>query len=881
MTPESPRALRAYRLLLRLYPRDHRERYADEMEEALVSLLAMERRRRGRLGAVRVSVGAVWDACIGGVTARAKQKRERRREGGEIMDTIRADLAYAARSLKRRPVFALAAVLTIALGIGANTSVFTVVDGFMLTPLPYEEPDELVAVWSANPGLGWSKTDVSHADALEWRERSATLADLTVFDEDGFNLTGGDVPELVSALRVTPNFLAVLGRAPALGRDFRPDEMGEGVDRVVILSDGFWERRFARDPSIVGTSITLDGEPVTVVGVLPPDFLFHDGRPDVLRPFAFSAASAPRGSHSANAVGRLADGATLALARTELTAIATDLEGEYPENEGWTVQVYGLHEDVVGDVASQASVILMSAVGFILLMACVNVANLLLARAGGRRREIAVRVALGAGRGRVVRQLLTESLVLAGLGGLLGLAGATWGYRAIVAALPSTMPPVFRFEMDASVLGYTAAITLGASLLFGLAPAVRASRQDVEALRDGGRAGRSRSGQRFGSALVVLQTAMSAVLLVGGGLLVKSVAEMRNRDLGFDPTDVVTVRVDLPTTQYDSDAAAQAYWDDVMQRVRALPGVVESGTVQSAPLEGSNWGRTIRIAGSADDRERTVRLTLASPGFFGTLGYTLSSGRVFDGTDDDFGPRVAIVNEAFVDRYLTPDSDPIGTTVTSGQSWSAQVVGVVENAIERAVDRPHEPAMYLPIEQSDIRSRTLLVKTTGAPLEIVPALQEAAWAVDADIPLHSIGTIEALVDDRIGGFAVLGNLMGVFALLSLLLGAIGIYGVTAYATVQRTGEIGLRLAMGADRGDVVRMVVREGSRRAAIGLAVGLGMALLLGSGMAGVLVEVSPRDPWVFGAVTVMLATVSFVGLYLPACGASRIDPMEALTSE
>ncbi len=797
------------------------------------------------------------------------------------MDTIRADLTYAVRSLKRRPVFALAAVLTIGLGIGANAAVFTVVDGFMLTPLPYEEPEELIAIWAANPELGWSGTDVSHADALDWGERAGTLTDLTVFDEDGFNLTGGDAPELVSALRVTPNFLSVFGRGPAVGRDFRPDEMGPGIDRVAILSDGFWERRFARDPDVVGSVLTLDGEPVTVVGVLAADFLFHDGRPDVLRPFAFDAASAPRGNHSANAVARLADGASVELARAELTSIARDLEAEFPDNEGWTVEVYPLHQDVVGDIASQASIILMSAVGFILLMACVNVANLLLARAGGRRREIAVRVALGAGRGRVIRQLLTESVVLAGIGGVLGLAGATWGYRAIVSALPSTMPPVFQFGMDASVLAYTAAITVGSAVLFGLAPALRTSRIDADALRDGGRSGRTRSGHRFGSALVVLQTAMAAVLLVGGGLLVKSVMEMRTRDLGFDPADVVTLRVDLPAAQYDSDVAARTYWTDVEQRVREVPGVVAAGTTQSAPLEGSNWSRSIRIANSVDERERTVRLTIASPGLLEALGYRVTVGRTFLDADDAEAPRVAIVNEAFVERYLGPGEEPLGTRVTSGDTWSAQVVGVVENAIERAVDRPHEPAMYLPADQADVRSRTLAVRTAGSPLSFVTAIQEAMWAVDADIPLHTVRTMEDLVDDRIGGFAILGNLMGVFALLSLLLGAIGIYGVTAYATAQRKSEIGLRLAMGAHRGDVVRLVIREGSRRAILGLVVGLGLALVLGSGMAGVLVGVSPRDPWVFGTVTVMLVTVSFVGLYIPARGASRVDPMEALTVE
>lgn len=877
--------LEGYRVLLRAYPLEQRQRYGEEMEQAFLALLRMERQRYGLRGAARVWVGAAWDALAEGLAARLSRRATTRRPkgGGVTMETVFFDLRYTLRSLGRRPVFAAAAIFTLAVGIGASTSVFTVVNGFMLRPLPYEDPDELIAIWAAHPELGWSGTDVNAADAWDWRERAETLEDLTVFDEDGFNLTDGDVPELVSALRVTPNFLSVLGRRPTVGRDFAPSEIGEGLDNVAILSDGFWDRRFARSPDVLGSTLTLDGESVTVVGILPPDFLFHDGRPDLLRPWPVDLATASRGSHSANAVARLRHGATFELAREELVAIAGQLEIEHPENEGWTVEVVPLHEDAVGEIAARASVVLMAAVTFILLMACVNVANLLLARAGGRRSEIAVRAALGAGRGRLIRQLLTESLVLAGLGGALGLVAANWGYRAIVAALPPTLPPVFEFEVDATVLSFTLLITLGSAIVFGLAPALRTSGSEVRPLRGASQTGRTRGSSRFGSALVVLQTAIAAVLLVGGGLLMKSLSEMRTRDLGFDPENVLTLRIDLPESEYGSKEEADAYWRAVTEEIRALPRVVEAGTTQSHPLEGSNWGRTIQLVepGVPEPRDRTVRLTYASPGLFEALRFELVSGRTLTEADGPDADRVAIVNEAFVERYLGPDDDPLSRTIMSGPEWSASIVGVVRDVTERAIDHPPEPSMYLPIHQADIRSRSVVVRTATDPAEMVSEVQEAVWSVDADIPVYAVQTMEALVEDRIGGFAVIGYLMGVFALLSLLLGAVGIYGVTAYTTGRRTSEIGLRLAVGAERGDVVRMVVRDGAWRVLAGLTVGLAAALLMGRGMAGILVGVSPRDPAVFAVVGAVLALVSLAGLYMPAAKASHVDPVRALRVE
>lgn len=753
----SERDRRRYRRLLGLLPRAYRERNGAEMEDAFVALLTHERARHGLRGSLRCWAGAVLDAVRTAVAARIIRRERTEWGGGEMVTMGLADLRFALRSLARRPVFTATAVITIALGIGANASVFTVVNGFMIRPLPYEDPDELVVVWAENPELGWFETDVNPADAWDWRERSRTLRDLAVFDEDGMNLTGGDVPELVSAVRVTPNALSVLGRAPALGRDFLPDELGEDRDAVAILADGFWARRFGRDPGAVGSTLVLDGRAVTVVGILPRDFRFLDEAVDLFVPLDYDPAGAERGGHYAETVARLADGATVDDARTELAEISRRMEAEHPEAEGWGTSVVPLHEQMTGDVARAASYVLMFAVGLVLLMACVNVANLLLARGGARSREVAVRTALGAGRGRILAQLLTESLVLALAGGAIGLGLAQWGYRAIVAALPSGIPPVFEFAMDGTVLSYVATVTLGSVLLFGLVPAVRVS-ADAEHLRDGLRAGRPRAASRFGSLLVVSQTALAVVLLVGGGLLMKSIAGMRQQDFGFDPENLLLAYVSPTPSEYRSDEEVEAFWTEVTERTRRMPGVVSVGTTQTPPLGGSNWGSTVRVAGEdAAEDGHSVRLTYASEDLFETLGFTMVRGRTFQASDGLGGAPVAIVNEEFVDRHLR-GRDPLEATVLL-MGGEAPIVGVVHNVVERGVDRPPEPALYLPIEMATMRTRAILVRTREAPEEALQALRQAVWAVDPGLPLYGTETMEALVERRVGGFAVIGQLM--------------------------------------------------------------------------------------------------------------------------
>jgi len=506
-----------------------------------------------------------------------------------------------------------------------------------------------------------------------------------------------------------------------------------------------------------------------------------------------------------------------------------------------------------------------------------------LARGGSRTREIAVRVALGAGRGRVIRHMLTESLLLASVGGLLGWIGAAWGYRAIEAALPSSLPPILRFGMDGSVLAFTAAITVGAALLCGLMPAVRLSTARTGALREAGRASTNQGASRFGNALVVLQTAMAVVLLIGGGLLMKSLTGMRDQDFGFDPDNVLTTRISLPEAEYATKEESDAYWREVNERVRGIPGVLAVGTTQSHPLMGSNWGGTIRIAGQGDGAraDRRVRITHASAGLFEALGARMAQGRTISEADGPDAPPVGIVNEAFVRSYLGPDDDPLATSFLLGEGRTMQIVGVVRDMIERSIDAAPEPSLYAPIAQQDIRARSLVIRTADDPTRLVAAVQDAVWSVDADLPFYGTETMTALVDRRIGGYSVIGYLMAVFALMSLVLGAVGIYGVTAYAVGQRTSEIGLRLAVGAERGDVVRMVVGHGARRAAAGLVLGLALALPMGRGLSGIMFGVSPRDPATFAAVIVTLIAVSLMGLYLPARRAAGVDPVRALSAD
>lgn len=885
---------RFYRVLLRAYPREMRERSGPEMEDTFLALLRWEGERRGLPGKMTAWICGGWDAVVGGVATRLGLGAEQagreepcrntvKRSGvREMLGTIWGDIRFAVRALTRRPLFAVTVILTVAVGIGANTSVFTLVDGLLFRPLPYEEATELVSLFEGNPVRGWSRVNASPANAWDWRERSRTLEDLALYYSQDFSLTGDGPPELLSGMRAMPNFFGLLGRNPVLGRGFSEEEVGSDRDGVVILTDGFWQRRFGGDRSALGSTIVLEGEPRVVVGILPPDFRFLDDSPDVFLPLDLVPAESERGGRFIEAIGRLAPGVSLDEARTELGGIALQLEEEYPEaNADWKVELFSVRDEMLGPGGRPASLILMGAVGFLLLMVCVNVANLLLARGEHRARELAVRTALGAGRGTIVRQLLTESLVLGFLGGGLGILMANWGYRGIVAVLPQHTSPNFQFGLDGSVLLYGLGVTLVATLLFGVLPSLRASRAGIGVLKDGGRSGRSAASAHFGNALVVAQTSMALVLLVGGGLLMKSLSGMKGQDFGFDSRNVLTVRLSPPEVQYPEPADTRAFWNAVESRVEETPGVVAVGTTQSHPLMGATWLRSVRLVGQ--DEDRTARLTYLSGGLSDALGFRQVVGRPILATDDEDAPAVAVVNEAFVRSYLGPDTDPLNASIQAGSDTlpPVPIVGVIHDVVEGGVDQPPEPALYLSISPVAVRTRSLIIRTAGPPEEMIGAVKDAVWSVDPQLPLHQIETMEALVDRRIGGFAAIATLMGIFALLSLSLGALGIYGVTAYSTGRRTGEIGIRLAMGAEPDDVVRMVVVQGSRRALLGLVMGLALAFPVTKAMEASLVGVNPRDPAVYASVTLILAVVSLLALWIPARRASAVGPVAALSSE
>jgi len=887
-------AKQAYRVLLKVYPRAFLARHGEEMEATFLTLLECEGRRRGLLGKVDAWVSGCLDALSEGARQRFRRSPGPAGGGrppdnpiptkgvGEMIGAVFGDIRLTVRSLLRKPLFALTVILSLAIGIGANASVFTLVDGLLLKPLPYDRPEELVTLQEENTIQGWHGVSVSPLNARDWGDRSHTLEGVATFYVQDQTLTGEGPPALLTAVRVSSNMFDLLGRAPVLGRGFFENEMGVDRDNVVVLTHGFWQRQFGGARSVLGQSVELQGKAQVVVGILPAGFQFLDQEPDLFLPLDLVPTDHERSERFLKAVGRLSSGSGLDEARAELDEISLQLGSEYPEsNEGWKVQLGSLRDDMLGPTAKSSALALMVAVGFVLLMVCVNVANLALARGEHRTRELAVRAALGAGRGRIMVQLLTESLVLAFLGGGLGLLIASWGYRGVVATLPNYTSPNFQFGLNGSVVAFTLVATLLSALLFGAVPAVRFSRSSVGALRDGGRSGLSTTASRFGSALVVLQTALALVLLVGGGLLMKRIAEMRGQDLGFNPENTSTVRVSPPAAEYPGADDITAFWSAVESSVAQAPGVVSVGSTQSHPLMGATWIQTVKVAGQ--DQERTTRLTYASGGLFDALGFRTVRGRPLRGEDDDASSWTAVVNQAFVRAYLEPGADPLAVTLENpiDSMPPMPVVGVIQDVAESNIDELPEPALYLSFAQAPIRRRSLVVRTSGTIAEALPAIRAAVWSVDPKVPLDQVQTLRSQVDNHVGGFAVVANLMAVFAILSLFLGALGIYGVTAYATSRRTGEIGIRMALGAERGEVVRMVVSQGGKRVCLGLALGLVAAFFVSRGIGSLLVGIDSGDPTVFIAVTLILASASFLALWIPARKASTVSPVAALDQE
>ncbi|HEX7049876.1 MAG TPA: ABC transporter permease [Longimicrobiales bacterium] len=811
------------------------------------------------------------------------------------MDTILRDLRYAARQLLKRPGFTAIAVLALALGIGANTAVFSVVDAVLLEPLPFKEPERLMVLWEQETAVPDRPPEpTSAATFQDWRAQSRTFDELAAWVYSGFALTGAGEPEEIGTVRASANLFRLLGVEPALGRAFLPEEEQPGRHRIVILSHGLWQRRFGGDPGILGRSLTLDGEPYAVVGVMPAGFRFPDdddvGMWVPLSYLPYELRS--RGQRMFNVVGRLAADATLEQAQNEMSTIAGRLAVQYPEaHRGWDVLVQPAREVVIGETRP-ALLVLLGAVAFVLLIACANVASLLLARAADRQREIAVRSALGASRRRLVRALLVESGLVALLGGAAGLLLAVWGLDLILALAPEGLPRWNVIRIDGDVLAFTTFAAAATALLAGLAPALNASRAaPASALREGSdRTTEGAGGRRLRHAMIVAEVALSIVLLVGAGLLIRSFHRLSNVDPGFDADHLLAAAIFLPDNRYPDDARQIHFFESLLERVRSLPGVTSVGAVTTLPMNpvGIDHDMPFRVPGTPEalaDPLPQADFRIASEGYFRTMGIPLLRGRGFTARDRADAPCVIVVNETFVQRFLPPGSDPLRESVVIGDDPgdpACDIIGVVGNVRHRGLDAVPRPEFYVAFRQVySYGTLTLAVRTTRDPLALAQAVKEQVFALDPALPVAELATMDALVADSVADRRFHLSLLGAFAALAVILAASGIYGVISYTVAQRTREIGIRIALGARRGEVLRAVLGQGARLAALGAAFGLAGALLLTRSLAGMLYEVSPTDPLTFGGVAAVLAAIALLASWLPARRAARVDPMVALRSE
>ena len=811
------------------------------------------------------------------------------------MNTFGQDIRYGFRMLWKSPGFTLVTVLALALGIGANTAIFSVVNTVLLRPLPYPNGERIVFMgeWSQQV----PEMSVSYPNFADWRDQQQTMESIAAFRSANYVLTGVGEPERLDGRQVSASFFNVLGVAPALGRNFSPDEDKPGASPVALISHGFWQRRLGGDPSVINKPLQLNNESYTVIGVLPQTFEWQSPV-DVFTPVGLRSADpnmASRGNHPGMyVIGLLKPGVTVEQARTEIKAIAERLAQQYPDtNAGQSAVLDSLQARAVEDIRP-ALLILLAAVGFVLLIACANVANLLLARAASRSKEIAIRTALGAGRGRIIRQLLTESLLLSVMGGALGLLLSMWGIDLLLAALPEDVPRLLiaGIGLNTPVLLFTLAVSVLTGLLFGLAPALQASKSNLnETLKDGGRTSAGVGRQRVRNLLVVAEVALSLLLLVSAGLLIKSFARLQETSLGFDPENVLTLRVPLPEARYKEYAQVDNFWNELLARVRALPGVESAGLTRGLPMNGGiESGVMLEGQETTNPRDITVAVNLfAEPGYFKTMNIQLLQGRFISEQDTKDAPMVAMVDEMFVAR-LIPDGNPIGKRLRIGGDRAPlrQIVGVFKHIKHYGPDEEGRAEIFTPYRQvpaenfaGSNRNLWLAVKTKGDPTSLAPAIRNEVLQIDKDQPISNVGTMEQIVASTVAPQKFATWLLAVFAASAMLLAAIGIYGVMAYSVTQRTHEIGIRMALGAGRRDVLRMVVSQGMKLAFIGVAVGLVGAVVLTRLMSSLLFGVSATDPLTYGGVSVLLAAVALLACLIPARKATRVDPMIALRYE
>jgi len=819
-------------------------------------------------------------------TDRARMRHERRAELG---DELRNDVRFAFRQLRRNPTFTAIALVTLALGIGANTAIFSVVRGVLLAELPYADPNRLVRVYSK---VERGMVSVSPADFKDWRLQSTRFSTLAASSEGTVNLTGTGTAERFTQARVSSNMFQLLGVRVALGRAFAPGEDVPDAPRVVILSDGLWRSRFGADPAIVGKWIRLDDFPTEVIGVAPPE-MRYPSPVDLWLTTRFSArdlSDGNRGSRWIDVIGRLAPGATREQAQSEMNAIAHRLELQDPKhNAGYSTKLLLLRDDMVGGVRP-ALIILLAAVGFVMLIACANVASLMLGRTAARESELAVRTALGAGRGRLIRQLLTESCCLALAGGVLGLALALAGTRLLLSLAPSDIPRLYNVRTDATVLLFTVGTTALAALFFGAVPAFQASGADtVLHLRTGDRGSRTRPGSaRARNVLVVAEITLALMLLVGAGLLIKSFERLRDVNPGFTAARVSTFTVTLSPVKYETLEQQRTFSTTLLEAVHRIPGVDSAALTFGLPLSGTSFQLSYVVQGRPappPNAEPRAQVRIVSPGYFATVGIPLVRGRVFSEADRPGNPRTMVVSEETVRRYF-PGEDPIGKHIDfgwnrDGDHLAGEIVGVVGDVRQHGLSEDVTPHIYAAWDQWPIDEITVVMRSRGDPAVALKAARATVLSLDRDLPVYDVFTLETMVDRALGQPRFYVLLLSIFAALAVVLAVVGIYGVIAYTVQQRTREIGIRIALGASRERVVAMVVRRGLILALAGIAFGSAGAYAVSRVLQSLLFGVGARDPFTFLAVAALLGAVALLASWLPARRAARVDPLAAMRAE
>jgi putative ABC transport system permease protein len=818
------------------------------------------------------------------------------------MGNLLQDIRYGFRRLLKQPLITLFAIISLGLGIGANTSIFSVVNAVLLRPLPYHDSERLVLIWETNSQQiaafinVQNRNLVSAGNYLDWTKQSTSFEGMAAVRFLNFNLTGGDLPERVPGGIVSQSFFPVLGVKPVLGRTFLPEDAQPDRGRVAVLSNGLWKRRYGGEPNVVGRTLNLNNETFSVVGVMPPEFNYpQDAELWVLSRLA-DVPEAP-GVANANpltnrttgylyALARLKPGVTTQQAQAEMNNISANLKSQYPDtNATIGARVVSMHEEIVGDI-KPALQILLAVVGFVLLIACANIANLLLARASSLPKEIALRIALGANRRRIIRQLLTESVLLATAGGLLGLLIGHAGIQTLVALSPADIPRVKEINLDVYVLGWTVLITLITGVISGLAPALQVSKPNLnQTLQEGGRgAGPGAARHRVRNALVVVEVAITLVLLTGAGLLIKSFINLQRVDPGFNPQNVLTMRLALPSYKYSGDDPIRGFTTELLQRVKHLPGVHSAGITTALPLSTAEAAMSFTVDGQPPPADGSMPIAshrIVSPDYFQVLSIPLLKGRVFTDHDVKDVQSVVVINQSMA-RTVFGNQDAIGKRLFIGGAKNAsEIIGVVGDVRHSSLDQEPKPEMYVSYLQTPRPVYTLAVRPNLEPSSMAGAVRNEVWSIDKDQPITAVKTMEQMRSESLASIRFNTIALSIFAGIGLILAAVGIYGVMAYSVGQRTHEIGIRMALGAQAGSVLKMVLVQGMILVLIGVVVGLGASFALTRIMTSLLYGVTPTDPVTFAFIAVTLILVALVANYIPARRATQVDPLVALREE